>query len=344
MGNVNSTEPSTHLERYKNRKEFEEKRAENIEKFLVSHPPSVIAKELDEHIIDQPHLTKAVAEYVYYQVLRLKYPLPSRPMLICGPSGSGKTEVWRTVSKLYGDTIKILICDCTRLTQEGWKGSTKISSIVRPYMSYGIVVFDECDKMFEPHYDAANTNVSYNLQSEFLRIVEENHYLIKEDKTESVERYVDQLGVVFVGAFESIRMDKEEVKAAPIGFGSEKPKMPSKRITKEDLYEYGMMPELLGRISTICQTKPLSLEDCIKINRNEHSRVGVLAKVLSENGFEPWENIGTTEIVALMQKSNVHRYGVRAVISKIENVMLSKIFEHGIYPSKIPDNTPEHTP
>ena len=71
-------------------KEQEDARLRRAEKFLTSHPPSRIEAELNEYIIDQPSLTKNVADFLYYHVLRFKYPyLPSRPILICGPSGSG---------------------------------------------------------------------------------------------------------------------------------------------------------------------------------------------------------------------------------------------------------------
>ena len=49
---------------------------------------------LNEQVIGQPALTKAVADFLYYHALRQLHPeLPQRPLLIAGPSGSGKTEV-----------------------------------------------------------------------------------------------------------------------------------------------------------------------------------------------------------------------------------------------------------
>ena len=64
-------------------REMEEEKKRKITEFLNSHPPSRIKAELEEYVIDQPELTKAVADFLYYQALRYKFPeLPSRPMLI----------------------------------------------------------------------------------------------------------------------------------------------------------------------------------------------------------------------------------------------------------------------
>ena len=139
-----------YLERHRQRKEFEEQQAKKIDDFLLSHSPKVIANKLKEHIVGQDELIKAVAEFYYYQVLRFKYPLPSRPMMIFGPSGSGKTEVWRVISKLFPDILRICIVDASRITSDGWRGDLKVASFMKPYMSHGILVFDNAISCF-PH-------------------------------------------------------------------------------------------------------------------------------------------------------------------------------------------------
>lgn len=332
-----------YLERHRQRKEFEEQQAKKIDDFLLSHSPKVIANKLKKHIVGQDELIKAVAEFYYYQVLRFKYPLPSRPMMIFGPSGSGKTEVWRIISKLFPDILRICIVDASRITSDGWRGDLKVASFMKPYMSHGILVFDECDKLFSPRFDAHDTNISAEIQGEFLKIIEEETYIIP-GKTLETQMSVERVGVVFVGAFENIRMMKETPQSTPIGFNSQTEKISHRTISREDFIEYGIIPELLGRISKICKTKSLSTEQYLEIVRNENSRIGIIANFLAEHGIDAWEGIDDAYILELIKKSNTNVMGVRAVISKIENIMVSKLFEHGIYPSKIPDNTPEHTP
>ena len=55
-------------------REMEEEKKGKIIKFLKEYPPSRIEAELNEYIIDQPNLTKAVSDFLYYQALRYKFP------------------------------------------------------------------------------------------------------------------------------------------------------------------------------------------------------------------------------------------------------------------------------
>ena len=110
-------------------REMEEEKKGKITKFLKEYPPSRIEAELNEYIIDQPNLTKAVSDFLYYQALRYKFPdLPSRPLLICGPSVSGKTEVWRVAKKLYSNVFHISVANSSVITSDGWAGNVKVSS------------------------------------------------------------------------------------------------------------------------------------------------------------------------------------------------------------------------
>ena len=319
-------------------KEMEEEKKGKITKFLKEYPPSRIEAELNEYIIDQPNLTKAVSDFLYYQALRYKFPdLPSRPLLICGPSGSGKTEVWRVAKKLYKEYFNIGIYDVSNLTSNGWAGSHKLSDHITPYTSNSILVFDEADKLFSPRYSIGDVNTSADIQAEFLKVVEDNEYVVK---SKDVEFVVKNLGIAFLGAFESVRKEKMQPIGQTIGFGSQPPEQTIYQgITESDLLSFGVISELVGRIATICNTKPITREQCLGIILNSKSRLTVITELLAEHGIDAWKELPEERILQIIEKSDFETFGVRGVLSKIETIMLDSIHENGLV--QTPENASE---
>ena len=311
-------------------REMEEEKKGKITKFLKEYPPSRIEAELNEYIIDQPSLTKAVSDFLYYQALRYKFPdLPSRPLLICGPSGSGKTEVWRVAKKLYSEIFKITFINAANITSDGWSGTNKLANYLTCTASNSIFVFDEFDKCASPRYSIGGVNTSADMQAEFLKFIEDNEYIVKGKN--DIEYIIKNLGVVFIGAFESIREEKMQPVGQTIGFGSQPTEQPQYRgINRFDLMEFGVIPELLGRIAVIVNTRPISEEQCLKIVRNSKSRLTVISDLLAENGIDAWKDLSDEVIIRMIKKADIGKFGFRSVLSKIETIMLQNIHENGL--------------
>ncbi len=311
-------------------KEMEKEQDRTITNFINEYPPSRIETELNEYIIDQPDLTKAVSDFLYYQALRNKFPeLPSRPMLIAGQSGSGKTEVWRVAKKLYSKYFKFTFINAANITSDGWSGSNKLANYITPHASNSILVFDEFDKCASPRFSIGGVNTSADMQAEFLKVIEDNEYVVKAKN--DIEYIIKNLGVVFIGAFESIREEKTLPISQTIGFGSQPPEQPKYRgINRSDLMEFGVIPELLGRIAVIANTHPINKEQCLKIVRNSKSRLTIIADLLAENGIDAWEGLSDEVIVKMIKDANIGKFGFRSVLSKIETIMLQNIHENGL--------------
>ena len=183
--------------------------------------------------------------------------------------------------------------------------------------------------MFLPRFSVGGVNVSENLQSELLKIIEENPYPMKTKN--NIEYAVENLGVVFVGAFEGIREEKTQLVKQEIGFGSKKPEHRNySGINRDDLLQYGVLPELLGRIAVICNTNPITKEQTLSIVRKSKSRVTAIADLLKGNGIDPWKDLTDEAIMKIIETSDIGKYGVRDVLSRIETVMLSVIHKHGL--------------
>ena len=313
--------------------------------FLSSHTPVSITQELDEYIVGQPELTKLVGDFVYYHVLRQLHPqLPPRPMLISGPSGSGKTEVWRVARKLYSSFLNVEVIDGASITGEGWKGDNKLSSHINDQIADGgILIVDEFDKLASPRFDSGGGNISFQVQSEFLKLLEGEY----EKQVQSARsmfgsepmKKIDtsRMGVVLVGAFESIR----EKQNNSVGFNliKEDNKIMGTQITDEEYIKSGVIPELIGRVSMKCTTNQLSDDEYIKIIKNEHSRVALITQIMKTYNIDMSDIISEEEMRELIKSSKSNKTGVRWVSAQIENRMFEFLRENGVGDIRIIEKT-----
>ncbi len=311
--------------------------------FLKKYTPARIEAELNQAVIGQPELTRAVADFLYYHALRQIHPqLPQRPLLISGPSGSGKTEVWRRVAKLYGSLFPVSIIDGSSLSCDGWAGGYKLSTFVTERLvKGGILVVDEFDKLTKPKHTSSGDNVSLDMQAEFLKLLE-GEYQITEKRAQT-DMTSARMGFVMVGAFEELRRHKQPVREKllpPIGFFADRPAVESQiptsgELTDEDFIDYGIMPEIIGRIATRCSTSPLSEQGYLDIIRGPHSRVHLLEQILKSYGVQVSDVISREELEKLVSHSKSSRTGVRWVCAQVENRLLEAIREQGLFPASI---------
>ena len=298
-------------------------------RFLSDYTPAKLEEELNNYVVGQPELVRAVADFLYYHMMRQSYPaLPARSLLIAGSSGTGKTEVFRRVSELYGDILNIKIVDGSRITKEGWSGSQKLEGVLSKDLD--ILVVDEMDKLCTPSYSTGGANVSKELQGEFLKLME-GEFEVKERR--GGESYVVKgVSVVLVGAFESIREEKKHKANNFLGFGMVEPEIRENvmEIADEDFIRFGMIPELLGRVSKKVVTNDLSDQNYLEILKNPHGRVSTLLDVLHNCGVERELMISDEEILEMVNRSKENRTGFRWVSAQVENHILEAIRESGV--------------
>ena len=332
------TEKRREEEAIKERLARKRERETKCKNFLKSSTPEKIESELNEYVIGQPELVKEVAGFLYYHALRQVYPeLPMRNILVAGSSGSGKTEVFRCVKELYGDVVNIKIVDGSRITKEGWSGNQKLEGLLTPEVD--ILVVDEMDKLCTPSFTSGGANVSKEIQSEFLKLLE-GEYELKNRR----ESYVlEHLSVVFLGAFEGIREVKKREANYTMGFATLelKNKQMNNEISDEDLVKFGVLPELLGRIAVKVVTNDLTDEDYLQILKNPHGRVFKLLEVLKVCGMEVSLTFSNEEILDLISRSRNNRTGFRWVSSQVENRILEGIRTVGVI---LQDETMEELP
>ncbi len=167
---------------------------------------------------------------------------------IVGPTGSGKSFLFELIGKVVNRPV--IVVDCSNVTQEGYHGKS-VDDILRELyylcgknvetMQTAIVFLDEIDKK------AARGNYVGDIgaQQNLLKFIEGGIFVVELDKTGMSKITVDTSKMLFAagGAFE----DLFEKKKRKIGYGNTSEDKIN--ITRKDLIEFGMIPELVARFN-----------------------------------------------------------------------------------------------
>lgn len=219
-------------------------------------------------------------------------------VLLLGPSGCGKTELIRQLAKVTD--LPYAIMDASNITEDGCKGAS-FSDFVKTLLiqnkcnlrrvEKAIVFIDEFDKKTKTVFGSAFDNKSGIAdQQSLLKLIEGKEVEVKLDSDfirscnedldpyESIKVSTKDMLFVFGGAFIGIekliaaRTKVEKTEEQPIFGLKAEVKQEEKnynqlidRVMPEDLLQYGIIPEILGRIPIIVPLHALELEDYISI-------------------------------------------------------------------------------
>ena len=242
----------------------EEKNDENNLNKIIN--PVKIKHFLDETVIGQENAKISLASALSNHLVSLKgigKPLKDRmslkqTTLLIGPSGSGKTMLAKRLGEYC--SLPVIIVDSSQFTAEGWKGNSKIDIYKNLYKNYGrevgefaIIVLDEFDKM-------CLNSVEYGPkdQASFLSVFDGTPIFDSKSIDEDEGKQYETANNLYIltGAFSGL-FEKE--KKGGIGFIKDT-QMTEMNI-REKLVDFGLMPELVGRITDIVFTEPLSEDE-----------------------------------------------------------------------------------
>ena len=214
-------------------------------------------------------------------------------VLIIGNSGTGKTETIKQIAKRLN--IPYTIEDATKYTQEGYYGAD-VSDMIYNLLDNakqdikkaqnGIIIIDEIDKKAgHEEKDVAGAEVLKSL----LKIIEGTIIKIPKMDDPFDESMIDfdtkNIIVVFLGAFSGLdKIRDKRLNSNPLGFydkttSSNLPEQKT-RFLKQDLVQYGMPEEFVGRIDTIIEMNKLKKEDLALILRK--SKLSIFKRYQAE--------------------------------------------------------------
>lgn len=310
---------------------------ENIEKFLKEYKPYSIKAYLDKRIIGQEEAKRTMSVAIYNHMLLIAHPelkLNKNNVLMIGPSGCGKTEIMRVLSEIL--PVPISIFDTSGISQNGWKGDKKIKDAVKELVlktndvesaQCGIIFLDEFDKMCRPAFTSHGENVSVHIQGEALAMIEGCSIEVNiggEDSMFAQTALLNTKNILFIcaGAFQGIEDSVKKIKNknVNIGFGGTQKdtskEITAKDITKEVIIEFGVTPELAGRLSVTTVLHKLTREDMFNIITKCEDNVLDELKSIAKTGYGVDLDITEGALMKLIDQlcMDVGARGIRSIL------------------------------
>ena len=325
--------------------------------------PHLIKEYLDTYIINQDRAKKILAVAVYNHYKRMKYgyektedegtEIEKSNVIMLGPSGCGKTALLSHLSKLLD--VPFAVTDASSLTEAGFVGADVEVAVRNLYYAadkdvekaeHGIIYLDEFDKIARK--SGANNSITADpghegVQQALLKMLEGSvvEFTARGQRKhpEAPTIKVDTKNILFIvgGAFVGIekiiakRLKKGNV---AMGFGAEvRGKDLEKeydalihQVTPEDLMEYGIIPEIIGRLPVICTLETLDEDALLRILTEPiNAPVRQYQQLLAMDGVEL---VFTEDALRAVAKKAIERKtGARSLRGIIEEVMLDVMFD-----------------
>ena len=333
-----------------------------IEKKPVAHElkllkPKEIKLKLDEYVIGQEKAKKTISVAVYNHYKRIRSLTKTNSVeysksnvLLLGPTGSGKTLIARTLAQILD--VPFAIADATTLTEAGYVGEDVENIILRLVQAadydisrteMGIIYVDEIDKIRKTTSNVSITrDVSgEGVQQALLKIVEGTVANVppkggrKHPQQEYIKVNTENILFIVGGAF--VHLDKiiaKRLGKSTIGFDTSESRVFDlhetnyllSKVEPEDLVQFGMIPEFVGRFNSIANCNELTTEDLVEIlSKPKNAVVKQYQQLFEEEGIEL--KFTDAALVAIAEKAKLTGTGARALRMIVETLLLDLMFE-----------------